>query len=295
MKALIAGAGVVGSEIGFQCAYGGLEVAMFDISEKSLDTSRASHAAFAELFQKDGRLTDVEADALLARISYETDIAIAANDADIVSESVTETWEVKAATYRALSDHCPPKTIFTTNTSTMLPSELAKFTDRPNRFLACHVGRPVWEAKLLEIMPHEGTDPELLDEIRVFSRRIGLIPIVLLKEQVGYVSNSIIAPFVIAGLDLVMRGVATYDDVDRLWMFGTKSTYGPIAMVDLMGIQTVYNGLKNLSDTAGKTEFLPIMQYLKEEFIDKGKLGIQSGEGFYTYPGPAYGRADFIG
>ncbi|HEX7856761.1 MAG TPA: 3-hydroxyacyl-CoA dehydrogenase [Sphingobium sp.] len=294
MKALIAGAGVVGSEIGFQCATGGLDVAMFDVSQKALETSRASHVAFAALFQREGRLTHAEASAALSRISYETDIAIAANDADIVSESVTETWAIKEATYRALSAHCPPKTIFTTNTSTMLPSDLAKFTDRPNRFLACHVGRPVWDAKLLEIMPHDGTDPELLDEIRAFARRIGLIPIVLLKEQAGYVSNSIIAPFIIAGLDLVMRGVATYDDVDRLWMFGTKSTYGPIAMVDLMGIQTVYNGLKNLSDTAGKTEFQPILAYLKQEFLDKGKLGVQSGEGFYTYPDPAYGRADFI-
>jgi 3-hydroxybutyryl-CoA dehydrogenase len=267
---------------------------MFDIAQQSLDLSRASHVKYAGLFQSNGRMSEREVGHVLSRIVYESDLPTASKDADIVSESVTESLEIKKSIYGALSQHCPPNTIFTTNTSTMLPSELAAFTNRPERFLACHVGRPVWDVGMLEIMPHAGTDPAVTDEVVAFTRKIGLTPIFLKKEQSGYISNSLIAPFITSALDLVSRGVALFEDVDRVWMRGTGAPIGPFGMIDLMGIRTVHQALLHLAENAGRPEFLSITTYLKADFLDHGKLGVQSGNGFYSYPDPHFSQADFL-
>ena len=288
-KVLIAGAGQVGSEIGFQCAVHGLNVVMFDVAQSSLDQSRTSHAEYSAMFKSKGLLRNGDdTGKVLSRITYESDPPAACADVDLVSESVTESLEIKQSLYEALDQHCPPHTIFTTNTSTMLASELGALTHRPDRFLACHVGRPVWEVGMLEIMPHAATDPSVTDQVVAFATRVGLTPIFLNKEQAGYISNSLIVPFVISSLDLVSRGVASFEDVDRVWMLGTGAPIGPIGMIDLMGIPTVHAALSHLADKGGKPELVPITAYLKGELLDHGKLGVRSGNGFYSYPDPAF-------
>ncbi len=292
-KVLIAGSGLVGSEIGFHLAARGMTVVMYDVSAQSLVESRVSHNQYAEIFKLKDWLTEGEAELALSRLSYESDLSKAADDVDLVSESVTESLAIKKSTYEELSKHCPAKTIFTTNTSTMLPSEIARYMDRPGRFLACHVARPIWDRPMLEIMPHAGTDQELVEQMVQFARSVGLVPILLKREQAAYVSNTLIAAFITTALDLVARGVASFDDVDRVWMIGTGAPMGPIGMVDMMGIGTVYNGLTHLAEAEGRSEFLPIVQYLKENLLDQGKLGVRSGEGFYRYPNPQFLQQDF--
>ncbi|WP_338811388.1 3-hydroxyacyl-CoA dehydrogenase (plasmid) [Agrobacterium leguminum] len=291
---LIVGAGLVGSEIGFQCATHGLNVVMYDVVPATLETSRNSHAEFAAHFRATGRVSEQEAGEILARITYEGDLAVAAKDADLVSESVTESLEIKKAAYQNLALHCPPKTIFTTNTSTMLPSDLAEFTGRPNRFLALHVGRPVWDARILEVMPHAGTDPELTEQMVEFAGRIGLVPIRLKKEHAGYVTNSTMVPFVVSGMDLVVHGVASHEDVDRTWMLATNAVMGPCGWADMIGMPTLYVGFTHLAENAGRTELLPLAKFVKEQMLDKGKLGVRNGQGFYNYPDPLFSRKEFL-
>ncbi|TCM57217.1 3-hydroxyacyl-CoA dehydrogenase [Rhizobium sp. PP-F2F-G48] len=293
-RILIAGSGQVGSEIGFYFAARGLDVVMYDVSQGSLESSHERHGQFATALAAEGWWGTVSPAETLSRLTYETDLAKAAVDVDLVSESVTEAIDVKRKTYEGLSIHCPAKTIFTSNTSTMLPSQIAAFTDRPERFLACHVARPIWARPMFEIMPHPGTDAGLVDEIVAFSRRMGLVPILIAKEHAAYISNSLIASFVTTGLDLVARGVASFEDVDRVWMIGTAMEMGPIGMVDMMGIGTVYNALSHMAEHGGRTELLPIVTYLKENFVDQGKLGVASGQGFYRYPDPAFRHAEFL-
>lgn len=293
-KILIAGSGLVGSEIGFQCARAGLDVAMLDISDETLALSRERHRGFADAFVGDGRATAETMAATLARLTYHSDVAAAADDADLVSESVTESVEVKRETFEALSRACPAKTVFTTNTSLMLPSALARFTDRPEKFLACHVGRPVWESRILEIMPHAETDPALIDDLRAFARQIDLVPFVLKKEKGGYISNSIIEPYVAAAINLVRQGIAAPEEIDRLWMFGMQAPLGPIALTDLMGIPTVHTAMSHLIKAEGRSDLIPVVDFLKSELLDHGKHGAQNGQGFYTYPDPLFQRPDFL-
>ncbi len=293
-KILIAGSGQVGSEIGFFFATRGLDVVMYDVSERSLDAARARHAALAqELVTGDGPGSETPQQ-VLSRLTYTADIASAAVDVDLVSESVTEVLDIKRSTYQALSRHCPAKTIFTTNTSTMLASEIAGFTDRPERLLACHVARPIWARPMFEIMPHAGTDPALVEQVTRFARSVGLVPINIAKEQPAYISNTLIAAFVTTALDLAARGVASGEDIDRVWMIGTEMNMGPIGMVDMMGIGTVLHALTHLAEAGGRSEFLPIIKYLKDEFVDRGRQGVVSGEGFYTYPNPRFEQPDFL-
>jgi 3-hydroxybutyryl-CoA dehydrogenase len=293
-KILIAGSGQVGSEIGFFFAMRGLDVVMYDVFEASLALSRTRHAQFAQQLAAEGGLGDDTPEQVLSRLTYEADIAKAAVDVDFVSESVTEVLDVKRSTYEALSRHCPPKTIFTSNTSTMLASEIAGFTDRPASFLACHVARPIWARPMFEIMPHPGTDPALVEKVTAFARSVGLVPIRIAKEHPAYVSNSLIASFVTTALDLAARGVASYEDIDRVWMIGTEMKMGPIGMVDMMGIGTVHFALTHLAENGGRSEFLPIVKYLKDNFVDQGKQGVVSGEGFYKYPNPDFEQPDFL-
>lgn len=293
-KILIVGAGTMGSQIGFQCALHGRQVVMYDVVPASLEAARKHHKAFADLFQATETLSAQDARALLSRITYESDLALAAVDVDLVSESVPESLEIKEATYRELARLVPAKAVFTTNTSTLLPSQMAPFTGRPNRFLALHFAVPVWATRLGEVMPHPGTDPELVDQIVEFARDIGMVPIRLDKEQPGYVINSVLVPFITSGLALVVDGVASFEDVDRTWMITTQSPMGPIGWIDLVGVPTVHHVLTSMVEQAGRTDFVRLAAYLKTMLIDKGKLGVASDEGFYHYPDPSFARPDFL-
>jgi 3-hydroxyacyl-CoA dehydrogenase len=133
-------------------------------------------------------------DAALARISYTTDLEAAGRDADLVSESVPENPKIKEQVYGSLNKYCPAHTIFTTNTSTLLPSQFAEATGRPARFLALHFANEIWERNAAEVMGHPGTDPEIYDLVVKFAKAIGMVPILLAKEQNGYVMNSLLIP-----------------------------------------------------------------------------------------------------
>ena len=135
----------------------------------------------------------------LARIVYSSDLAEAVQDADLVVEAVPERLDLKREVYTKLGQTAPAKTIFATNSSTLLPSAMADFTGRPERFLALHFADPVWSSNIAEVMGHPRTDSSVYEAVVDFARRIGMEPIELTKEQPGYVLNSLLVPFLRAG------------------------------------------------------------------------------------------------
>jgi 3-hydroxybutyryl-CoA dehydrogenase len=168
--------------------------------------------------------------------------------------------------------------IFATNTSTLLPSALADATGRPDRFLALHFTNEIWIRNVAEIMGHPGTSPAVYDATVEFARRIGMEPIEIHKEQPGYVINSLLVPFLQAALSLVVNGVADPETIDKTWRITTRAPESPLQLVDIAGLNTVFN-IAAASDEQGKAN----ARYIKEHYIDKGKLGRASGEGFYKY------------
>ncbi len=186
---LILGAGTIGQQIGLQCAMHGYEVIVYDIAPDALEAARAQIEAYAAQLVDQMRLTPSGSNAALARIRYTADPADA-DRADLVSESVPEDPALKAKVFAQFNQICPPYTIFTTNSSSLVPSMFAAATGRPAQFAALHFHSLVWDSNVVDIMPHPGTAPETMEAIRAFAKRIGQIPIVLKKENHGYVFNA---------------------------------------------------------------------------------------------------------
>jgi len=294
-KVVVVGAGTMGRQIGFQCAVSGFQTVMYDAHPEALTDCRKKQLEYASFFvaKRGSRAEDI--DATVARLSYTADLAEACGDADLVSESVPENPVIKHEVYGQLNRHCPRRTIFTTNTSTLLPSEFADSTGRPDRFLALHFANPVWDANIGEVMPHPGTDSAVFRRVLDFAAEIGMVPIRLEKEQNGYVINSLLMPLLIAAQGLVTNEVATHEDVDRTWMVSTKMPVGPFGIMDLIGLETVHNVLAHWAEADGDEELRRHADYIKGRFVESGNLGVKTGKGYYCYPKPAFAREGFLG
>ena len=290
---LVVGAGTMGQQIGLQCAAHGFQVTLYDIEQDLLQNALARIQAYAEEMRKSGRLSAGEVDAALARIATTTDPAEAGAAADLLSESVPEDPALKAEVFRLFHEHCPPHTLFTTNTSTLVPSLFAEATGRPAQFAALHFHQPVWQANLVDIMPHPGTAGEVVDRLESFARQIDQIPIVLEKENYGYVFNAMYQSLNRAAITLAANGVASVDDIDRSWMAVMGMPIGPLGMLDVVGLETVWKITDHWATLLDDPQLQANAAYLKE-YVDRGWLGVQSGRGFYTYPDPAYAQPGFL-
>jgi len=292
-KVMIAGGGTLGSQIAWQTAFHGFDVTVYDVFEKGIEGSKKMHAQFAELFRQTRGASQEEIDAALGRLSYTTNIAEAVKDADLVSESVPENIEIKKDFYQKLAKVAPEKTIFTSNSSTTLPSSYAAETGRPEKFLALHFANGIWDANVGEVMAHAGTDQKYYDIVVEFAKAIGMVPIYVKKEQPGYVLNSLLVPFLMAALDLLVNEVSDVESIDKTWMISTGSPVGAFVLLDMVGMNTPYH-INLMKAEAGDKEAQKRADFLKENYIDKGKMGATSGEGFYKYPNPSFQDPDFL-
>lgn len=292
-KIAVAGAGTMGSQVAWQMAFHGKHVIVYDAIPAGLEKGKAFHQEYAELFLKQRGATRKQIDDTFARLTYTIDLAAAAGDADLINESVPESMAIKESFWREASRHAPGRTVFTTNTSTLAPSALVGFVDRPQKFLALHFAIGVWDSNIGEVMGHLGTDPAVFEHVLTFAEEIGLVPIPIRKEQNGYIINSLIVPWCTAALDLLVRGVTDCQSIDRTWMIALQSGIGPCGMMDRMGLGVVYHVAKLLGE-GPNTQALEYARYVDEHFIQKGHLGMATGQGFYSYPNPAFAQPGFI-
>jgi 3-hydroxybutyryl-CoA dehydrogenase len=287
-----AGAGTMGVQVAWQMAFHGKHVTVYDPIAEGLAHGQASHQAYAELFAARGATRD-QIKETLARLTYTADLATAVRDADLISESVPESPAVKETFWRAASEHAPTHTVFTTNSSTLAPSSLVGFVDRPQLFLALHFTIGVWDSNIGEVMGHAGTDPTVFDRVVAFTGEIGLVPIPIHKEQDGYITNSLLVPWCTAALDLLVRGVADVHSIDRAWMITLRTGLGPFGMMDRMGLGVVHHVAQLTAGNTPGGRALDYARYLDEHYIQRGDLGVATGQGFYRYPEPAYAQPGF--
>jgi 3-hydroxybutyryl-CoA dehydrogenase len=293
-KVTTAGAGTMGSQVAWQMAFHGKHVTVYDAIPEGLEKGRALHREYADHFIEQRGASQEQIDETFARLAYTADLAEAVDDADLISESVPEDRSIKEAFWRGASEHAPAHTVFTTNTSTLLPSGLAGFVDRPQQFLALHFAIGVWDSNIGEVMGHPGTDTDVFQDLLTFAEEIGLVPIPIRKEQSGYIVNSLLVPWVNAALEFLVRGVSDFQSIDRTWMITLQAGMGPCGMMDRMGLGVVYHVAKLIGENSPDTEALDYAAYLDEHFIQKGLLGVASGEGFYSYPNPAFEQPGFL-
>jgi 3-hydroxyacyl-CoA dehydrogenase len=278
-KVTVLGTGVLGSQIAFQCAYRGFDVTAYDISDDILAKAHSRFGHLAETYKCE--VTGADDDtvtAAQARLRLSSDLADAVGEADLVIEAIPEVLDIKRDTYTKLSRVAPEKSIFATNSSTLLPSDLKDFTGRPTKFLALHFANDLWKFNIAEVMGTVETDPAVFDNVVDFAKAIGMIPIPIHKEKAGYVLNSLLVPFLNAAGELAADGYANPEDVDKVWRIGTGAPLGPFQIYDAIGLTTPYNILSHGDERARQ-----IAAWLKENYIDAGKLGVATGEGFYRY------------
>ncbi|PTX18722.1 3-hydroxybutyryl-CoA dehydrogenase [Pontibacter mucosus] len=289
----VAGTGVLGSQIAFQTAFKGFEVSAYDINDEALEKAKERFNVLKERYQEDKYGTKEEVEAAYNRISLHTDLAKAVENADLVIEAVPELLDIKQNFYKKLSQVAKKETIFASNSSTMIPSQLVGFTDRPEKYLHLHFANEIWKLNIAEVMKHEGTAPEVFDEVIEFAKAIGMVPIPLHKEQPGYVLNTLLVPHLKAAMQMVVDGVAAPEVVDKTWMISTGAPLGPFAFLDIIGPNTPYNLYKAWGEEGDELS-ARVAGWIKSEYLDKGKMGTANGKGVYTYPNPAYQDPDFL-
>jgi 3-hydroxyacyl-CoA dehydrogenase len=307
-KVTVAGGGVLGSQIAFQSAYSGYDVTIWLRTDasigrcqpkldylhetylKTLDAMKSNPAAYAyglmpkeDVTPDNCEIAKVKVDAAYNDLKLTTDWDEAFNDADLVIEAVAEDPEQKTAFYTELQKHLPEKTIVATNSSTLLPSQFAEATGRPEKFLALHFANEIWAHPTAEVMRHATTNDEAFETVIAFAASIRMIPLRVNKEQPGYLLNSMLVPFLSAAEGLWAADIASPEDIDRAWTLGTGAPAGPFRILDIVGLTTAYNiGImdpraKDPSTIQGK-----VAAKLKE-MIDRGETGVNAGKGFYDY------------
>ena len=303
----VAGGGVLGSQIALQCAYCGFNVKVWLRSEGSIERAAAKLDRFAGIYAgtlaatkenpaararglSDEGATAEELDALIAKaakarasLQLTCDFDEAFGDADLVIEAVAEDPAQKVAFYEELQKHLPEKTVIVTNSSTLLPSQFAESTGRPEKFLALHFANDIYRNNTGEVMGHAGTEQEYYDLVVKFAEDIRMVPLCLKKEQPGYILNSMLVPFLSAAEALYANDVADPETIDKTWMLATGAPAGPFRILDVVGLVTAYNIVIMNPLAADPTTTQGKIAAKLKEYIDAGKTGINAGEGFYKY------------
>ena len=287
----VAGGGVLGSQIAYQCAFKGKNVTVYDIGDEAVAAAKERVEALRTAYKRDIQATDEQFDAGLGRMSFTTDLGEAAKNADLVIEAIPEKPSIKHDFYQSLAKLAPEDTIFASNSSTYVPSTFAADTGRPDKFLNLHFANQIWLMNTAEIMGTNQTDPDIYNRIVSFARQIGMVPIQLHKEQPGYVLNTLLMPLMGAAGMLWAHDVADPQTVDKTWMIATGAPKGPFGFYDMVGLRTAYNIL--CQRQGDNPQAKPLLDKLKA-MIDQGKLGEETGQGFYQYPDPEYQDPGFL-
>lgn len=307
---VLIGSGVLGSQIAYQVAYKGFNVTIWLRSEESigrakpllarlqgiylteLNAAKTSKGPYSAGLLENGKeysaeeidLRIAKANAALSEIKLTTDLADAVKDADLVIEALAENPQQKIDFYQMLAPLLPEKTIIATNSSTLLPSSLAEYTGRPEKYLALHFANNIWRQNTAEVMGHAATDPAIYETVAKFAEDIAMVPLRLKKEKDGYLLNSMLVPFLMAAQNLWAEDIADVETIDKTWILATGAPFGPFRILDIVGITTAYNIIMNNPAASDpNTPYGKIAKRLKEEYIDTGKLGVNAGEGFYKY------------
>ena len=287
----VAGGGVLGSQIAYQCAFKGKNVTVYDIGDDAVAAARERVKALRAAYKRDIKATDEQFDAGLGRMSFTTDLSEAVKNANLVIEAIPEKPSIKHDFYQSLAKLAPENTIFASNSSTYVPSTFASDTGRPDKFLNLHFANQIWLMNTAEIMGTDQTDPDIYNRIVSFAREIGMVPIQLHKEQPGYVLNTLLMPLMGAAGMLWAHDVADPQTIDKTWMIATGAPKGPFGFYDMVGLRTAYNIL--CQRQGDNPQAKPLLDKLKA-MIDQGKLGEETGQGFYQYPDPDYRDPGFL-
>jgi 3-hydroxybutyryl-CoA dehydrogenase len=279
-KVAVVGAGTMGNGIVHVFAQNGFDVTMIDVNAGALEAARRTIAGNFDRQIKKGTLAEADRDAALARIATQTELAAVA-DADLVIEAATESTELKFRIFEQLDAAAPAHAILASNTSSISITEIAARTKRPEKVIGMHFMNPVPVMKLVEIIRGLATSDETTQAIVALSERLGKT-VAEAQDYPGFVANRILMPMINEAVFCLMEGVATAESIDTVMKLGMNHPMGPLALADLIGLDTCLAILEVLHRGLGDDKYRPCP--LLRKYVASGKLGRKTGEGFYAYP-----------
>ena len=275
----VVGAGQMGNGIAQVAAASGLDVIMNDIKEKFVQKGLSSIDANLARGVAKGRLGADEKAAILARIQTSTDLKDMAR-ADFVVETATEREDLKFGIFRDLDAICPPAAILATNTSSIPIGRIAAQTGRPEKVIGMHFMNPVPVMKLVEIIRGLATTEETFALTWSLSERFGKTP-AQANDYPGFIANRILMPMINEAVYCLYHGVGAAEDIDTVMKLGMNHPMGPLALADLIGLDTCLAIMETLSDGFRDSKYRPCP--LLRKYVEAGWLGRKSGRGFYRY------------
>ena len=278
-KIAVLGAGQMGNGITQVAACAGYSVTMIDIKQEFVDRGIASiEKSLAKLVSKE-RMTQIDADASRARISLSVDRADCA-DCDLVIEAVPEILDLKIQIFKELDELCKPETILASNTSSISISTIAEATNRPEKVIGMHFMNPVPVMKLVEIIRGYSTTDEVTELIMDLSKKLNKIPVEV-NDYPGFVANRILMPMINEAIITLHEGVAGVSEIDTVMKLGMAHPMGPLQLADFIGLDVCLAIMEVLYDGFGNSKYAPCP--LLVNMVTAGKLGVKSGEGFYSW------------
>ncbi len=275
----VLGAGQMGNGITQVAAAAGYNVTMIDIQQEYVEKGLATiERSLSKLVSKE-RMSQEDADATLARISLSTDRADCA-DCDLVVEAVPEIVDLKTSIFAELDSVCKPEAILASNTSSISISTIADATNRPDKVIGMHFMNPVPIMKLVEVINGDKTSEETNAAVIEASEKMGKIALSC-NDSPGFVSNRILCPMLNEAILTLQEGVAEPEAIDGIMKLGMNHPIGPLALSDLIGLDTVLHIMNVLYEGLQQEKYAPAPLLI--QMVEEGKLGRKTGEGFYTY------------
>jgi len=276
----VIGAGTMGNGIAHVCALHGLDVVLVDLDAAALQRALTTIAGNMDRQVKKGALDEAGRDAALARIRTSTVLRDGVAEAGLVVEAAPERAEIKYQIFRELDAAAAPETILASNTSSISITEIGARTGRPDRVIGMHFMNPVPVMQLVEVIRGLATSDETTHAVMELSRALGKTPVEV-NDFPGFVSNRVLMPMINEAVFALMEGVAEPVAIDTVMKLGMNHPMGPLALADLIGLDTCLNILEVLHRELGDDRYRPCP--LLRKYVAAGWLGRKSGRGFHLY------------
>lgn len=289
-KVCFIGSGTIGCWNSLIAAIGGYEAVVYDLSEEMLASAPQRHSEQLQRAVEFGLFSAEHAEAGLKNIRYTSNLEDAVANADLVSESVPENIQLKRQVHQQLDELCPEKTIITTNSSSLLVSEIEDAVNRRDKFAALHFHL---FGRLIDIVAGKKTTPAIIDILKRYAQSINQVPIIHTTEKDGFLYNSLLILNMKNAIILVADGYGSYENIDRSLLANSPASVPTFAIIDAVGIDLCRDIMQAKYERSNDVSFKQAVDFLTP-YVDKGDLGEKTGKGFYSHPNPAWQQPEFL-